>query len=199
MFVDIVFPNKNEEKFIVIAEKLGIEALCFVYDKNLPKELPKSNNVKLFFGLLCKRKKVEKVSLFFSDDIEAARETINQKSADVLFSIESSKRKDFIHARCGGLNHVLCKLSNEKGVSIAFNFNDSLTAESKLRAKLLGRMQQNVKLCEKYKVNMVVASFAKKPMQMRSVHEIKAFVEFLGMNTTSSKNCLVSLGKILNK
>ena len=32
--IDIVIPNNNEEEFIVIAEKLGYNGLCFLYDLN---------------------------------------------------------------------------------------------------------------------------------------------------------------------
>ena len=40
--IDIVFPEKNESKFISMAEKLGYSSLCFIYDykKNLKKINP---------------------------------------------------------------------------------------------------------------------------------------------------------------
>ena len=40
---------------------------------------------------------------------------------------------------------------------------------------------QNVRLCRKYKVRMVLASFAHDPWEMRSAYDLLAFGQVLGM------------------
>ena len=54
---------------------------------------------------------------------------------------------------------------------------------------------QNVKLCQKYKLDVVVASFARNPSEMRSVHELKAFCSILGMHQKMMKESVNNLHK----
>ena len=45
---------------------------------------------------------------------------------------------------------------------------------------------QNIRFCRKFKVPMIVASFAKTPFEMRAPFELKAFFEVLGMTSKES-------------
>ena len=60
--IDIVIPNKNEEEFILMAEKLGYSGLCFLYnfedyinDKKFNK-----NKIKVYNGVLAGNKDMNK-------------------------------------------------------------------------------------------------------------------------------------------
>ena len=92
------------------------------------------------------------------------------------------KRDDFLHHRASGLNQVLCKLMHDKGSFMAFNFNNILNSEDIFCSKILGRIQQNISLCRKFKVPMIVFSFAKHPFEMRSPQDLRSFFLDLGMH-----------------
>jgi RNase P/RNase MRP subunit p30 len=52
-------------------------------------------------------------------------------------------------------------------------------------------MIQNIKLCQKYKVKTVIASFSEKPFDLRSPHDVKSLFAILGMNSNLIKKSLM--------
>ena len=54
---------------------------------------------------------------------------------------------------------------------------------------------QNVRFCRKYKVNTVIASFASKPEEMRSAHDLISFGISIGMHPKQAKESLKYLEK----
>lgn len=169
--IDVVMPkDKNdEEKFRLFAKSLGWNDIVFLYsDKKSeavlvePKQIQTLKKSKIVF---CK----------------GSRDAI-ERSAHVLFDFENEKREDFLHHRASGLNQVLCKLAKKNNVLVAFDFNAILTADDVIRARIIGRIKQNIKLCRKYGVSMLPLSFAKSPLQMRSVLDFRAFFLDLGMH-----------------
>jgi len=101
------------------------------------------------------------------------RSLVENKTVDVLLSPEKGRTKDFMKFRNSGLNQILCKLANKNKVAIGFNFDDLFDNN---RVSLLGKMMQNVKLCRKYKVKMVIFS------KDRSENDLKSFGAVLGMH-----------------
>ena len=87
------------------------------------------------------------------------RNIFENKRVDIVTGLENIEDKDDLHYRKSGLDHVLCNLANKNRISVGFSFFDVLNAKD--RGKILGRMMQNAMLCKKYKVNVVVASFAR--------------------------------------
>ncbi len=118
-------------------------------------------------------------------DDKVNRRAVSSKNVDILLDPHLGKRYDKMHQRDSGLNQVLCKLAKEKGVAIGFSFRSILNAKS--RAKLMGRMIQNIKLCRKYKVRMVIGSFAKTESETRNVKDVQAFFRVLGMTGAEVK------------
>ena len=110
---------------------------------------------------------------------EKNRKAVENKQVDILLAPERIGKKDRLNQRDSGVNDILCKLAKENDVAIGFSFADLLN--SKFRAVLLGRMMQNVRLCRKYKVRMVLASFAKDSWEMRAAYDLLAFGQVLGM------------------
>jgi RNase P/RNase MRP subunit p30 len=76
------------------------------------------------------------------------------------------------------LNHILCKSAKESNVTIGFSLSSILNAKNEHVA--LGRMMQNIKMCRKFRVKTIIASFAQKPFDMRSVHDLRSLFEILG-------------------
>ena len=110
---------------------------------------------------------------------EKNRKAVENKQVDILLAPERVGKKDRLNQRDSGLNHVLCALAKQNDVAIGFSFSDMLN--SKYRALTLGRMMQNVRLCRKYKVRMVLASFAQHPSEMRPPQDLLAVGQTLGM------------------
>ncbi len=120
------------------------------------------------------------------------REELN-RNVDIIYGMEEDKKKDFIHHRNSGLNHILAKILFEKDIAVGFSFSLFL----KYGATILGRMKQNVKLCKKYKVKMFVASFTSDPYELRSEEDMKVFAKTIGM--TGKENKVVEDKIIYNK
>lgn len=103
--------------------------------------------------------------------------------ADFVYGLELSKRKDFMHQRNSGLNHILAKQLHQKDIVVCFGLSYALDD-----LNILGRMRQNVKLCRKYNVKMVYASFAKNEYDLRSEHDLQYFAKAIGFNSLEIKN-----------
>lgn len=183
--MDVAFPNGDEDKFSEMAIKFGSK-LMFVYED------PDRIRSDCSGVVLGKSNKTGKAELVFSRN--PSREEFN-RNIDVAFSFETSKKSDFLHHRNSGLNHILAKLLSEKDTIVAFSFNDVLNDR---HGTVLGRMRQNVKLCRKAKVKMIVASFAKSPYELKSEIDLKSFASSIGMNTKEIKESFsVIEGRIL--
>lgn len=195
MHADIVFPDRNEKEFLEIAEKLGFEALVFVYDNpnKIPQKLPASK-LKTKTALLAKEKEIQKprnkAELILYKSTGNDRWVFEKSEADIIFGLEEAQKKDFMHHRASGLNQVLCRIASKKGKIIAIPFSAILSSKGMLRAQLIGKMMQNVRFCRKFKVMTALASFAKTPYQMRAPAELTAFGITLGMHPKEAKDSL---------
>lgn len=130
-------------------------------------------------------------------DIDFNRKALENKSVDILLSPEKATYKDSLHHRNSGLDQVLCALASRNGIAIGFSFNEILNARS--RYKTLGRMMQNVRLCRKYKVRMVFATFARNKWELRSKSDLESFAKVLGMTGKEAKESFTNIDIILKK
>ena len=81
--MDIVIPNNNEEEFVAIAEKLGYNALCFLYninDYSNQKNNLKNNKIKIYTGILADDKSINKIKI---------------KNKKIFVAIKSSRNDSF--------------------------------------------------------------------------------------------------------
>ena len=184
MKTDIVFPAGNEKEFILMASKLSYNKLVFLYDIfSGAKDF--NDNVEL--GFFVNENALKNKSIFnIVNNIKRSNKKIFVRASNArvaierikpyaVFGLESFGGKDFMNQRASGLNHVLCKLAKQAGVKIAFSFSDVLKSSGVKRAKLLGRMKQNLKLCKKYGVDVIFGSFASSPYEMRNSKDIESF------------------------
>ncbi len=195
--IDIVIPNNNEQEFIAIAERLGYKGLLFLYPFNDFLEKQKNNfksKIKIKLGILADDRSINKIKNKVKDVFVAVkssendREIIESGKADIVFSFGEDTRRDFIHQRASGLNHVLCKFAKENKVAIGFSFNSILRARN--RSQLMGRISQNIKLCRKYKVKTTTASFSENPFEMRVPKDLMSLFVVLGMGQKEVKDSL---------
>ena len=74
MFIDLVLAKNNEKEFIKIADRLGIDGICFIYNfknknnflQNQEKinKLQEKTEIKLFIGLISDSKNISKAKKY---------------------------------------------------------------------------------------------------------------------------------------
>ena len=203
MLRDIVFPEENEEEFVRRAESLGTEALVFVYKFDLSKleklrervkNLQKTTPVRLGFVLEAEGSDVHKVRDLGEKSVLKvrgnARELIARRKPSMVYGLELSERKDFSKSRNSGLDRPVCQFAKKNNTAVVFSFSSVL--ESADLEELLGRMRQNIVLCRKHGLKVIVASLARKPEQMRSLHDLRSFFLVLGMDTLTARKSVES-------
>jgi hypothetical protein len=177
--MDIIFANGNEDKFIEIAKKLSTPKILFVGSS--------SKDVEFKGSLLGSKSKIGAVDIVLA--YNPSRENFG-KGIDIAFGFEEQKRSDFLHHRNSGLNQILVSILKEKDIIVAFSFSSALNDR---HGTVLGRMKQNVRLCRKAKVPMVVASFASRPYELRSLNDLKSFASAIGMTASEIKRSFLIL------
>lgn len=167
MTKDYVIASGNEKEFVLMAERLGYSELVFIGNADVIK-------LKSKLKLSCSKR-------IYRSDFKKDRNLIESKKADLIYDFEQASKKDSMHFRSSGLNQVLLKLMKEKNVSYGLNFSQVLNASKQEQPKIIGRIMQNIRLCRKYKVPVVVGSFASNPFQMRDYKDLMAFARTLGL------------------
>ena len=183
---EIVFPKNNEEKYLDVANKLKIKELIFVYPfkknikefKNKIKEL--KTPIKIKMGILTKGKDIVKAKhicdFVISDG--ADQRVFENFRPNCIINLENSDKKDKMHYRYSGLNQVFAKLAKQNNIQIGFSFSNLLN-HPKTRATLMGRIRQNIRICKKYKVKTNFSSFAKKPLELRTLKTLRSLQRVL--------------------
>ena len=190
MHSDIVLPKNNETEFIEIAAKLGIKKLHFLYDfdsyneEKIQKKLDSIDNKKISIdiGFLISQKnlnKAAKISRFLAaKSSENDRYFIESKKVKIIYGFEESGKKDFMHQRASGLNHILCELARKNNIAIGFSYSSIIN--NKNSAVVIGRMMQNAALCKKYKTSTIIASFSSNPFELRQPHDVSSLFKLFG-------------------
>jgi len=187
--MDVVIPDNNEEEFIAIARKLGYKTLYFLYDydnyQSKKKNFADIQDIKIVNGILADSKNLKKIknkteegSVFVAaKSSDKDMEVMEGSLANLIFSFEENQRKDFIHQRASGLNHILCSLARKNNIAIGFSLSSILNAKN--THEILGRIIQNLRMCRQFKVKTAIASFAKNPYEMRSMHDLMSLFKIL--------------------
>jgi len=128
---------------------------------------------------LIKENKNKKI-IFSSDDDEINRKILDKEDINVIL-INQAGRKDFQKQRNSGLNQVLAKMAKKKNIAIGVNLDEIIKSEGKEKAKILARISQNIRICNKNKLKMEIIVLDKK--NDRNVYDLKALNLVLGMPT----------------
>jgi len=158
----------------------------FVLDKNLEKYAKDFGFSEIYTVDVVKDARKAKDFIVVEGNYKTNLEILKNKKVNVLLSPEKGIKKDHLHYRNSGLNQVSCKLAAKNKIAIGVSFREIL--ESKDREKLIGRIMQNVKLCKKYKVKIIMGSFAKDKYELRGAKDLEAFSRVLGIDKLDNKN-----------
>jgi len=132
------------------------------------------------------KKHQEKKIIFFSDNDELNRKIIEKENIGIMM-LNLSKRKDFLKQKNSGLNHILAKIAKKNNISIGINLDEIINSKPKDKAKILGRLMQNIELCKKNKVQMHFVS-AEDKGKNKDIYDLKSLGLVLGMPTWMTKS-----------
>ena len=124
--------------------------------------------------------KKDHFNIAFGGDSELNRKIVENKNVQLLLDPETNE-EDFMHFRNSGLNQVLVKLAKQNNIAIGFSLNKILKLDNVERVDLLGKVMQNIMLCNKYKVKMIIVNFINNELDKRNVNDLKELGISLGM------------------
>lgn len=116
------------------------------------------------------------------------RGVLESKHVDILLDPYVYIRKDSLHHRNCGLNHIICKIAKRNDKIIGLSFSEILRSGKK--EMILERVRQVIKLCRKYKIRMVFSSFAENKFERRCAKDLLNFAVFLGMTPGEAKKAI---------
>jgi ribonuclease P/MRP protein subunit RPP1 len=132
------------------------------------------------------RKKINKnkrkLIIFSSNNDELNRKILEKLKIDILL-LNQSERKDFQKQRNSGLNHVLAKISKKNKIKIGINLDEIILSKEKKKSDILARIKQNIKICNKNKLQMIFYGKNK-----RNLFDLKSLGLILGMPTWMIKD-----------
>ena len=195
MDADIVLPKNNEAEFIEIAEKIGINKLYFLYDFDYYDEqktakklefIKERRNVSVEIGFLANQRNFSRAAkqskIIVAKSSDKDRFFIESGKIKIIYGFEEIHKRDHLHQRASGLNHILCELASKNNVAVGFCYSVLLSKNHALASILMGRIMQNISLCQKFKVKMVIGSFSEKPFELRQHHDIISLFSIFGIN-----------------
>jgi len=200
---------KEAGDIVKTAEKLGWHGICLVEyfnDLNNFKKfsegvlnLKKDTALEIFTGAKIKAKNIKDIrknarkSLNYADIIFACGDfNINREfqipEIDVLSYPERGIQRDFNDQKNSGIDHIISKLLAGHKAAYEINFSGILDSYGIVRAQIMGRIIQNIKLSRKYNFLTILASGAGDMYGMRAPLDFIAVAKALGMTGTEAKN-----------
>ena len=132
------------------------------------------------------RKKIRensgKIIIFSNSDDELNRKILEKEKIDILLPI-LSKRKDRMKQRDSGFNSVLARIAKKNNISLGIDFDEIVNSEPKEKSEKEARIRQNIKICNKNKLNIKFISNKK-----RDRYNLKSLGLLLGIPTDKIKN-----------
>lgn len=173
MILDLVVPQHNEETLAHMAKRLGYTSLIYTYEKP-PQEVKVNfpHSIALFSTPSSPKGGKYPVIAKKVTDLEFG-------NVDYLTDLELETAQDKHHHRQSGFNHIYAAMAKKQKTTFCLNLKLLLTSPTP--EKILGRMMQNIRLCQKYGIPIQVFSFAIDPYQMRSPKDIEAMKRALGI------------------
>jgi len=118
--------------------------------------------------------------IFSSEDDDLNRKVLEKLAVNLLL-IKFEWRKDFSKQRNSGFNEVMVKIAKKNGIGIGIDLDEIIF--SKEREKIVSRIKQNIKLCNKNKIQMQFIL----GKEERSLILLKSLGLVLGMPTWMTK------------
>jgi len=168
--IDLVFPSGNEAQFIEMGKKLGWKNLCFGYE----------------FGKEFKKKKIEAKKFDVKIAALADSKTLQAALGNpiVLYKADEDPIRILKQGKVDGIGNlekfritqVHCKFAKENEIAFCIGLANLLEQRN------LNFWHRQARLVNKYKVPLILGSFAQNEMRMRSYHDLIALFNSIGFD-----------------
>jgi RNase P/RNase MRP subunit p30 len=175
--LDIAFPKNNEKSLLAQAKKLGSNPL-FVYEPKLYKDGGMFIIATSIRDIDSARKVAKRAQFVIASSTEekTIRKIMESKWIKFFTNIETSTGRDHTHYRRSNFNQVLAVLAKETGKTYLIDFSRLLKITDKNRTILIGRIMQNIRICQKFKVPISIVTFAREPYHLRNPRDLQALL-----------------------
>ena len=123
-----------------------------------------------------------KIVMVQAQEDDFNRKMFESSDVDVVVGLEMHDRNDYLKQRDSGLNEILCRLAKKNGIEIGIELKKIVKLSPKDKAIVLSRIMQNIRLCRRVGVRVVIMdseSFGKQ--------ELSGFLISLGASTKQVK------------
>ena len=200
MFSDVAIPENNEKEFLDVASRLGIKKIYFLYDfdkydKQRLAELSMiDKEIRVEYGFIVNPNNFKKAAVhskfLVAKSSDKDRFFMESNKIKMIYGLEELHKRDYLHQRASGLNHIICEIARQNHVAVGFSYSSLLNKPNQLATLLIGRIMQNISLCKKYRVKIIMGSFSNKPYDLRTPHDIISLFNLFGMDGRIAKNSL---------
>ena len=149
---------------------------------NMEFELIKESNFDKARKLVDLVIKEKKLPVVVARDDDFNRKVLEKTNLRYLLFVNFKERKDRLKQRDAGLSEFICKVARDKGIFIGFCFAEILKLQGKELAWHLAKIRQNIMLCKKYKVKVVLFE-----IEGLNKKDLFGFLLSLGMSTDMAK------------
>jgi len=187
------------EDLLRVAKRYGYAGIAITNHDEIMKDNLASNS--LFIGVEIRANSVvelkRKLKLHWGKvpllAVHGGNDKINRAAVE-------NPRVDILAHPCGekgegSLNHVLVRYATENGVAIDFNLNAIIYSRRGERARILGKMRENLKLVRKYNAPMILTSHARTIYDLRAPREMIALAALFGMSKEEATSALCDIPK----
>lgn len=161
-----------KKRAVEVSKKTGIDIFIGLEATTL-EELKKLINIRRDYDILLVR----------GTDLNLNRKAVETKEVDILAHPEYDRRDS-------GLNHTMAKLAAKNRVAIEINFREILFSSKNTRSHIMHHIQNNVKLCKKYKTPIIISSGAVSHWQLKDPKVLISMGCLLGLELNEAKKAL---------
>lgn len=148
-------------------------------------QLINTDNINEAKNLINKYSNLSQSIVVTAKNDEFNRKVLEIKKIDILLFRDFKSRKNKLKQRDSGLNQVLCKLAKENNILIGIDFNIFYEKNEKELSLCAEKMIQNIKLCNKYKVKIILFN-----AENKNKYDLFSLLISLGMPTNMAKETL---------
>ena len=155
-----------------ISEKIGINIFVGFQARNT-KELSKLVSLRREYDVL----------LVKGGDLGLNRKVVETPEVDILLHPEFERRDS-------GFYHTMAKLAKENNVAVELNFREILLSSKNTRSHIIHNISENVKLCKKFHIPIIICSGAVSHLQMKDPKVLISMGTLIGLDLKEAKQSL---------
>jgi ribonuclease P/MRP protein subunit RPP1 len=137
-------------------------------------------------GLLRKMRRQYDILLVRGGNARLNRKACETPEVDILTHPEYQRTNS-------GLDHVAVRWAAQNDVAIEINFRQILIASRVMRAKILAKLQTNVRLAQRYRAPLILSSGAISAWELRDPHCLISLALQLGLELKEARQAISAI------